>query len=63
VAYVFLHLLPELSSGHDVLAREFGKPLDFIERHIYLISLVGLAAFYCLERLAKTSRRQNKSVG
>ncbi len=62
VAYVFLHLLPELSAGQDVLAREFGKLFGFIEQHIYLIALGGLAMFYGLERLAKASRRQNKSA-
>jgi hypothetical protein len=63
VAYVFLHLIPELSSGNQVLAREFGDVFGFIERHVYLISLAGLVSFYGLERMAKTWRRQLKRTG
>ena len=48
VAYVFLHLLPELAEGQEHL----GEAIDFLERHTYLLALVGLAVFYGLERLA-----------
>lgn len=60
VAYVFIHLLPELSEGqetfeaHGVLAW-FG----FLEHHVYLLALVGLVGFYGLERAARSSRRKN----
>ncbi|WP_119157399.1 hypothetical protein [Caldimonas tepidiphila] len=57
VAYVFLHLLPELGEGQRVLAEAMEGPLGFAERHVYLIALAGLVAFYGLERLALTSRR------
>jgi zinc transporter ZupT len=63
VAYVFVHLLPELSAGQETLARRFDEIVGFAERHVYLISLVGLITFYGLERLAKSSRRQRAAVG
>lgn len=58
VAYVFVHLLPELGEGQEVLAEAAGEGLAFLERHVYLVALLGLAVFYGLERLAKLSRDQ-----
>jgi hypothetical protein len=57
VAYVFVHLLPELATGQEHVSRILsGTGIHFAERHVYLIALAGLLAFYGLERLAKESR-------
>ncbi|MEW6613364.1 MAG: hypothetical protein ACOY5C_11740 [Pseudomonadota bacterium] len=61
VAYVFMHLLPELDRGQEVF-RRLGV-LRFMESHAYLIALVGLITFYGLERLAKSSRHAQRSAG
>lgn len=53
VAYVFLHLLPELAHGQETLAEAAGEWLGFLEAHIWIVALVGLAAFYGLERAAR----------
>ncbi|NLI73475.1 MAG: hypothetical protein GX369_01710 [Euryarchaeota archaeon] len=56
VAYVFLHIIPELSLSQQL----FSTPVSFIgvfERHVYLIALAGLVTFYALERLVRTSRK------
>ena len=63
VAYVFVHLLPELASGQERVSRALaetgaGEGLGFAERHVYLIALAGLAIFYGLDKLAVRSRRQ-----
>lgn len=59
VAYVFVHILPELEERQRVFeeagAAEAG---GFFEHHTYLIALVGLLVFYGLERTAKLSRKQ-----
>ena len=55
VAYVFLHLLPELGEGHEVL----GEVLGFVEQRAYAVALLGLAVFYGLERAALSSRRDD----
>ncbi|TWT04218.1 hypothetical protein FQV26_14860 [Planococcus sp. CPCC 101016] len=61
VAYVFLHLLPELSVFQDELQGELeNSSLRFLENHIYLIAMVGLVIFYALEHSVKTSKRKNK---
>lgn len=61
VAYVFVHLLPELAEHQQVIgerARDAGL-LGAIESHAYLIALLGLALFYGVERFAraKSGRR------
>lgn len=60
VAYVFVHILPELEHHQhefDVRGGPFGL-LDASERHVYFVALVGLAAFYGLESLARRSGPQ-----
>jgi len=57
VAYVFIHLLPELARAQETLEEIAG--LEFLERHVYLLALVGLALFYGLEKAAHTSRGSN----
>ena len=49
LAYVFLHLLPELAEGQELLAEE-GLGIDTIEFEVYGLALVGLLAFYGIER-------------
>lgn len=63
VAYVFLHLFPELALAQESFEdRGPLGPLD-MGHEIYLLSLVGLAAFYGLERAAKFSRRERREAG
>lgn len=60
VAYVFVHLLPELAEGQTTVSETLAETESFLENHIYLLSLVGLAAFYGLERAANSSRRRKR---
>ena len=63
VAYVFVHLLPELAEGQEVLA-ETGVVGGLVEEgHVWLMALAGLAVFYGLERAAKASREENEREG
>ncbi len=63
VAYVFLHLLPELAEHQEVMSESAPGLLGFIEHHAYLLSFLGLTIFYGLERVAKESRRQHSGTG
>lgn len=63
VAYVFIHLLPELGEGQETIAEAIGEGLAFIENHVYLVALLGLAVFYGLERAAGASRRRRREEG
>jgi len=58
VAYVFLHLLPELADFQESLKGE--GFLDFIEHHIYLLALFGLVLFYGLEKYVKASHKDKQ---
>ena len=49
LAYVFLHLLPELAEGQELLVEE-GLGIEAIEFEVYGLALVGLLAFYGIER-------------
>ncbi|MCH7661447.1 MAG: hypothetical protein IH933_12985 [Euryarchaeota archaeon] len=53
VAYVFVHLLPELDAHNEVL--EPGV-LSSFEHHAYLVALFGFGLFYGLERLVRLAR-------
>ncbi len=57
VAYVFLHLLPELAEGNEAIGEALSdvvEPTPLLELGVFLVALAGFAAFYGLERLART---------
>lgn len=57
VAYVFLHLLPELASGQEHVETGAEGALRFLEHHVYIVALIGLALFYGVDRYSLASRR------
>ena len=66
VAYVFVHLLPELAEGQRTLedagvTEAVGEAVVAIEAHVWVVALVGLAVFYGLERAAKASREEQEA--
>jgi len=62
VAYVFAHLLPEVAEGQRRVEDEAGGVLPFLEDHVYLMALLGLALFYGVEHHSLTSRRARRST-
>ena len=62
VAYVFVHLLPELAEGQATLeeAVAAGGLVGFLEHHVYLVALVGLALFYYVEKESLESRHARR---
>lgn len=63
VAYVFLHLIPEVAEAQERVGEAVGNVLGLAERHVYLIALFGLATFYGLDRLADGSRQDQREAG
>lgn len=55
VAYVFVHLLPELAEAQESVAEVAARAVP-VDRHVYVLSLAGLALFYGLECLTADSR-------
>lgn len=56
VAYVFVHLLPELQEAQRLAEERLGEALAVVEHPIYLLALAGLGVFYGLERRAQATR-------
>ena len=52
VAYVFLHLIPDLAEHEAEITHEYG----LVSSTVYIVALIGLAAFYGLERLVTADR-------
>jgi hypothetical protein len=63
VAYVFIHILPELGKAQETIRGAVGGWLAFWEHHVYLVALLGMAVFYGLERAAIVSRQYNRQEG
>lgn len=61
VAYVFVHLLPELEGRQA--AFEDWQALAFVEHHVYVAALLGLAIFYGLERLVRLDEDRRDEGG
>lgn len=55
VAYVFVHLLPELSSAEPKIKAAIDAR-GVLAHHVYLVALVGLLTFYGLQKLSVRSR-------
>lgn len=62
VAYVFVHVLPELRAAQEVVARTGLPVFRFLEHHVYLMALLGLSVFYGLERAVKQARRRKPAA-
>lgn len=60
VAYVFLHLLPELAKGQEAIREAASGALRYLDQHAYLLALGGLIVFYGLERAAQQSHSKHK---
>ncbi|WP_254766745.1 hypothetical protein [Salinilacihabitans rarus] len=52
VAYVFVHVLPELAAAAETIERS-ESALAAIEYHVYLVVLTGFVAFFGLERYVR----------
>ena len=59
VAYVFVHVLPELGE-HQQVVNENIRFLDFLEHHVYIVALLGLMVFYAIEKYVKVSRKKSR---
>lgn len=66
VAYVFVHLLPDISEYQERFAQRLeGETglIGAIETHVYVLALAGLLTFYGLDRLACSSASGRRQEG
>ena len=62
VAYVFVHLLPEIQRAGEAIEQS-ESVLVTLERHVYLIALVGFVTFYGLERYVRSRKGGRATAG
>lgn len=60
VSYVFIHIFPELSDAQKDIMKMDNPLIDFLDYHIYLISLFGFILFYGLDSAARVSKANNR---
>lgn len=60
VAYVFVHLLPEIAAGQEAIEEHVPGLVGTVERHAYVVALAGLAVFYGVERQAVVARMRRR---
>ena len=53
VAYVIVHLLPELAEYQVLIGGSATAPTGWSERHVYVLALIGLVTFYGVERVSR----------
>lgn len=50
LGYVFVELLPALSEGQPLIKETFHGALPYLDKHAYLIALIGLLFSYAVEK-------------
>ena len=60
VAYVFVHLLPELAEAQEHLSEVDNRLLEWIDRDVYVLALLGLVLFYGLDRIVVVSTKMGR---
>lgn len=63
VAYVFLHLLPEIAEGNEAIGELLEDTIEvtpLFDLGIFVVALTGFTAFYGLDRLATTRRTRGR---
>ena len=56
IAYVFLHLLPEVTNASNSIRSFSGNVLAWVNHHGFLVALSGVTVFYGLERAVRRSK-------
>lgn len=60
VAFVFLHLIPEILDRREAVAERVAVELPLVEHDVFLLALLGLVAFYGIEILARRSHEGSR---
>lgn len=57
-AYVFIDLLPQLEKGQLILKQTFDPIVPYLDRHSYVIALLGVLFFYGLQSQPQTNPKR-----
>ncbi|MES2273564.1 MAG: hypothetical protein V4487_05195 [Chlamydiota bacterium] len=58
-AYVFVDLLPALEKGQPILKRIFDDVVPYLDRHTYLIALLGVLFYYGIQTKSRAHPEGN----
>jgi hypothetical protein len=58
IAYVFIDLLPKLARGGSAVRDALGDLFPFVERHVYVMALLGFLLFYAVDRSETASKNR-----
>jgi len=61
VAYVFLDLMPDLAEQQRLIDQ--AGLFSFLDRHVYILALVGLTVSLWVETASRESRRRRRALG
>jgi hypothetical protein len=61
IAYIFLDVFPELAHAQEKI-EHVGGWVEYLERHVYILALLGLALFCGLDKWALRSRAHNQTM-
>ena len=61
VAYVFLELMPDLAEQQHYVSGSGLLPV--LERHVYVLALLGLTVAFWVETASRSSRRRRRAAG
>ena len=56
LSYIFVDLLPVLEKGEPVLKRTFAQVIPYLDRHTYLIALLGILFYYGVQSHASSQK-------
>ena len=60
ISYVFIDLIPKLGKSNELVQRALAGFFPYIERHVFVLALIGFLLFFTLERkhpVKKISRK------
>ena len=58
VAYVFVHLMPELGGARETFVKSTSLPHQFDGMIVFLLALLGFLAFYSLDHFTRVARAE-----
>jgi len=60
-AYVFIDLLPGLEKEQSILRKAFNPLIPYLDRHAYLVALIGVLFFYGLHTQSQSPTTPNRN--
>lgn len=58
ISYVFIDLLPKLGKNATVVSASLSGIFPFVERHVYMMALIGFLLFFTVDRISTQSHKK-----